>query len=615
MKVRQVFIENFRSYRNPTRIELDGLTTFVGRNDAGKSSVLEALEIFFNNELIKIEAADVSIGSLSKKVRIGCVFSDLPSTPIVLDKTATTTLQDEYLLNSDGDLEIHKVFDCGIAKVNKSVYAVAQHPSVDGADDLLEMKSADLKKRLESLKINADDVDLRSKPSMRSAIWKSFNSLELQPREIPLDKEDCKLIWENIEQWMPLYALFRADRPSTDEDSEVQDPMKLAVQQALKESQELLESIKKQVREAATEVAARTVDKLKEFAPELAQQFSPHFRAEPKWDQLFKLSLTGDDAIPVNKRGSGVRRLILLSFFRAAAESTSALKNSPSIVYAIEEPETCQHPIQQKLLMQAFRELVDDGYQVLVTTHNPAFAGLVPVSSIRYVRCTSGNTETFSGDDTLRDVANDLGVLPDHRIRVFVCVEGPNDCSFLKHISKKLHSADATIPSLSEDPRVALFHLGGSNLTQWVQNHYLQGLNIPEVHLYDRGTDNPPKFQEAVNIVVGRGGRSYATLTGKREMENYLHPNAIERALGVRVDFGDDDSVPEMVGRMIHESAADHGVTWDALDDDSKGKKMSRAKIRLNDSAAGLMSLEELLERDAGRELENWLRRIGESCE
>jgi hypothetical protein len=98
-------------------------------------------------------------------------------------------------------------------------------------------------------------------------------------------------------------------------------------------------------------------------------------------------------------------------------------------------------------------------------------------------------------------------------------------------------------------------------------------------------------------------------------MENCLHPNAIELALGVRVNFGDHDSVPELVGRTVHEAAQDHGMAWDALDNDSKGKKISRPKARLNDSAASLMSLEEFRERDTGRELENWLRRIGELCE
>ena len=43
--------------------------------------------------------------------------------------------------------------------------------------------------------------------------------------------------------------------------------------------------------------------------------------------------------IPINKRGSGVKRLILFKFFRAEAERRLQESNTTSIIYAIEEPE------------------------------------------------------------------------------------------------------------------------------------------------------------------------------------------------------------------------------------------------------------------------------------
>ena len=40
-----------------------------------------------------------------------------------------------------------------------------------------------------------------------------------------------------------------------------------------------------------------------------------------KWSDVFKnVSISGDEEIPINKRGSGVKRLVLLNFFRAEAE-------------------------------------------------------------------------------------------------------------------------------------------------------------------------------------------------------------------------------------------------------------------------------------------------------
>ena len=53
MKIKAIVLANFRPYRDLVRIDVEDFTAFIGRNDAGKSSVLEALEIFFNQEIIK----------------------------------------------------------------------------------------------------------------------------------------------------------------------------------------------------------------------------------------------------------------------------------------------------------------------------------------------------------------------------------------------------------------------------------------------------------------------------------------------------------------------------------------------------------------------------------
>src|SRR5690606_16472043 len=112
---------------------------------------------------------------------------------------------------------------------------------------------------------------------------------------------------------LPIYALFKSDRASKDSDDEIQDPMKLAVSEALKAVETDLDRIKQQVQTKATEVAKQTLEKLEEMNRDLAHELTPRFSSDPKWENLFKLSLTSDDEIPINKRGSGVRRLILLN--------------------------------------------------------------------------------------------------------------------------------------------------------------------------------------------------------------------------------------------------------------------------------------------------------------
>ena len=308
MRLRAVILENFRAYKDRTYIEIDDLTALIGKNDYGKSTVLEALEIFFNNDLVRIDANDAHKGSETTEVRIGCSFDELPDS-LVLDESANTTLANEYLLNSSGLLEIHKVYDCGASRIKPKLYAVADHPTLEGVNDLLKLKHSELKARLKQLQVSDERVDLRSNPSMRRALWNSVEteSIDLEESEIPLDKPGAKEIWERIEVVLPGFALFKADRPSTDSDAEVQDPMKMAIQEAIRAVEPELQKIKDEVERRAVDVATRTLDKLNEVSPDLASELNPHFTAEPRWDG-FKLSLTGEDDIPINKRGSGVRR-------------------------------------------------------------------------------------------------------------------------------------------------------------------------------------------------------------------------------------------------------------------------------------------------------------------
>jgi putative ATP-dependent endonuclease of the OLD family len=615
MYLKQMILKNFRIYEAETRIDISGLTTLIGRNDAGKSSILEALEIFFNQEVVSIEHQDASIGSGSKLITLGCVFGGIADEKLVLDETARTTLRAEHLLNAAENLEVRKVFDCEGAKIKESVFIIAIHPTNKGMSDLLFLKNSDLKKRAKELSVGEETMDQRINPSIRSAIWHSAATLDLAQTEIPLEKEDARKLWQALERALPMFALFRSDRPSRDEDPEAQDPMKIAVQEALKEVSAALEEIKEAVKLKVSELAKLTLEKLRDFAPELANELSPEFRADPKWDQLFKMTLKSENEIPVNKRGSGVRRLILLSFFRAAAERKQELRNAPCVIYAVEEPETSQHPIQQQLLIDAFEELVDNGSQVLITTHNPALGALVPSEGIRYVHSVEGRVRVDSSEDALQTVSKELGVLADHRIKVLVCVEGRHDVSFLRHISRILRTVDPAIPDLLNDERVAFCPLGGSSLNDWVQKRYFRGLNRPEIHLYDRGNDMPPQYEAAAQTVNARGDHSYACLTGKRELENYLHREAIrESSHHIDVIVGDDNSIPELVAEAVHNGALGAGTVWVHLEEAKKKKKISSVKRWLNDEAASRMTVERLVERDPHGDLENWLRRVGELC-
>ena len=49
MRIKSLFLDNFRGFSSPTVIDFASLTAFVGKNDIGKSTILEALYIFFES--------------------------------------------------------------------------------------------------------------------------------------------------------------------------------------------------------------------------------------------------------------------------------------------------------------------------------------------------------------------------------------------------------------------------------------------------------------------------------------------------------------------------------------------------------------------------------------
>lgn len=392
MKIKTIKIKNFRSYKNEVEIECGDLTTFVGKNDIGKSTVLEALDIFFNDGkgIIKLDKEDINKQALSAgdtETIISVSFEELP-TSIVIDSTNETTLENEYLLNSYNNFEIIKKYsNAGKEKV----FVKANHPTGSNCSDLLQKKNTELQKIIKDHSITCSNNTINA--VMRTAIWHHFNTeLDLAEIEIDVTKGDTKSIWDKLQTYLPLYTLFQSDRKNSDGDSEVQDPLKEAVKQILNDPtlKEKFDEIATEVKNKLQDVATRTLAKVQEMNPEIASSLNPVIPETNslKWSDVFKsVSITGDEDIPINKRGSGVKRLILLNFFRAEAERRKTEKNIPSIIYAIEEPETSQHTEHQKKLIKAFIELSKiSNTQVIITTHSGTLVKELEFEHLRLVK-------------------------------------------------------------------------------------------------------------------------------------------------------------------------------------------------------------------------------------
>lgn len=79
----------------------------------------------------------------------------------------------------------------------------------------------------------------------------------------------------------------------------------------------MLNTVAQTVERKLKEVSERTLEKLKKMSPDIASTLNPVIPTASalKWADVFKgVSIASDENIPINKRGSGSKRMILLNF-------------------------------------------------------------------------------------------------------------------------------------------------------------------------------------------------------------------------------------------------------------------------------------------------------------
>lgn len=617
LQISSIYIKNFRGYKQETKTTLNNLTAFVGQNDAGKSTLLEALDIFFNDgkNIVKMEKSDINVDSDSIETVIGVSFIGYPE-EIIVDSSVPTSLKDEYLLNQNLELEIHKVYKNGSLK---ETFLIANFPNSEICKDLHIRKTPELKITAEKLGLTIDDK--RKSSLFRKAILNSIKNPVLEEIRIPVDQEGAKQIWNGLKDYIPLYELFQSDRKNQDQDSEIQNPMKLLIKELMRDETilEPLQQVYEKIVKESKKLAEQTIEKLSEMNPDIAKELSANFE-DPAWEKVFKFTLETDQGIAVNKRGSGVRRLILLNFFRAEAERRRNERNVPNVIYAFEEPETSQHPNHQKMLIEAFKDLANsDVNQVILTTHSPAIAKMLPIESLRLI------TKNYAGDtiiretsdDMLSDIADNLGILPNieldnvNRVKLAICVEGKNDINFLRNINNNILSFKKIIDL--NDPQIIIIPMGGSTLQFWVNDNYLEKLKLAQLHIYDSdvGSNVPHKYKKYIDIINTRAN-SIGFETSMREFENYLTPEYVLEKYPKCFDKSTTDwttlDIPELIAKITHESDPSSSKSWEELKDEKKKNKKGNAKNRINNELIFEVSEKQLKNSDCYNEIEKWFK-------
>ena len=586
MRLQKLILKNFRAYEGEHVINFNSnIIALIGKNDIGKSTILEALEIFFNGDLIKPEPDDLCIQTDDDTFTftIGCVFEVDKNKEYGLDPQAKTKLGPEYILNKDGLLEIHKQYKVTFAKNDKRtitnsnskifIKAYALTEFSDG--HLITKKNPELKNMLAKRSLtDSPGVDQRINHSIRQAIYEDIRNKnadeepERQEIFVETDKEDAKKLFDYLEKDFPIFSLFQVDRENKDDEKEVQDPLKMITRTAIAEQEKALEEVTEGVKKKVEEMGKKTLEKLKQIDPHIAEGLVPDVNNK-NWDTLFSFNFRGEDGIPLNKRGSGVRRLILFSYFRAQAEDKNTSKRNE--IYAIEEPETSQHPGRQIQLIEAIQKLAEDEKrQFIITTHTPEFAKFSDIKSLILIKEENGQTVIKEDEEEKKqEIVKTLGILPDFSAPV-LCVEGEQDIKFFEAVGEIKELKE--IIDLSKIGKIAL---NGGCLTHWVERNALGTSNVKEFHIYDSdGKDNETykkeiksieKKEQEEQLNKKENKRRSARSTKRRAIENYVPHELIEEHWKIKFtdkekENWDKENIPALIAKRLNNKENEKGI-------------------------------------------------------
>lgn len=159
-------------------------------------------------------------------------------------------------------------------------------------------------------------------------------------------------------------------------------------------------------------------------------------------DILNEMKIIIDDGYvsEVTKKGLGTQNLTIISLFRVMAKYIRD-DEKKSIIYGIDEPEIGLHPHAQRHLLKSLEKLADYS-QVIITTHSSNLVDIYKIENV--IRVDRNNGRTVTHQTTLLEQQKKvLEIHGDNTEELFFCkralvVEGKTETGFFAEASKKI---------------------------------------------------------------------------------------------------------------------------------------------------------------------------------
>lgn len=400
MRIKRARIQNFRCLRD-VEIAFDSVTTFIGPNGVGKSTVLRALDWFFNGSVLTDD--DVLSGAARRWIQVEVEFDSLTA--------ADRDMLGKYAPAARGTVTVWRTWEDGTDKMTGKALAFGPFEEIRSLAG-----SAAKKAKYSELRASRPELGLPAWTSAGTAEtamsdWEHEHREHLEESEVS-GTHFFGFAGQGLMSGLFDYVLVTADLRAGEEakdsrtsmlgrilertvdrtaaDGRLQDLSTRYLQEQVSIHDEhfgpQLEVISRQLSDAVT---AFTQGRLVRIS---TVNTSP----KPQRVQFSVSILDHLTETRVDRQGHGFQRALLIATLKLLADHGAAAGQQGVICLAIEEPELFQHPVQARAFASVLRRLAEDArqqIQVTYATHSPFFIEATHFPQVRRVSRGAGAAE------------------------------------------------------------------------------------------------------------------------------------------------------------------------------------------------------------------------------